>query len=165
MASNKRPARKAPGAKKSMHSKTPLTIRYSPSSDAMLKDYPRQSLGVLSDAGSERAWNDVFFRVNIGVELAKLYIAQDVSAEFRGAIAALLAIELRSASASDQERAWSATQDEIASIDAALDITDQIQDTTTRKEQLTIYLATQAMMQKRTREEKKMTIPTAPIAL
>lgn len=121
----------------------------------MLKEFPRRSLArIVESTAGQTEWSDVFFRIHTGLELAKLHIAQDVTSEFSAALTAMEAIELRASSealvGTELDAAqWSAGVDEVAALEIALDMTDQIQDATTRKEQLKVYLAVEDMMKKR----------------
>lgn len=137
MAGNKKSKRKSGGVKRSVQSQSPVLFRFNKNQELKLKLEPHQCLQAFADGvPTTDNWNTLTFRINTGLALAETFFNEEAKDMLTRSVAILIGLQQRFS----QEGRWSATEEEIHTLGAALTLTDQIQDQTTRKEQLTVYL-------------------------
>jgi hypothetical protein len=111
----------------------PKTMRYSSANELMLKLVPHQELERLRDGtADEGTWHTLTVRLDWGLFMAIDHFEDDVAkATIKEALEALLAIKDRNAKLAK----WGATGQEFHAIGMALNVTDEMQARTTRREQ------------------------------
>ena len=111
----------------------PKTMRYSSANELMLQLIPHQELEKLRDGtADESTWHTLTMRLDWGLFMAIDHFEDDVAKKsIREGLEALLAIKDRNAKLSK----WGATGQEFHAIGLALNLTDEMQSRTTRREQ------------------------------
>lgn len=147
MAGNKKNKRKSAGVCKTVKSKTPILFRYTESQATFLKNRPYLRLDQLyTGKGTEEAWADVYFRLNIGVQLAiKHFNSGDADKVLLDALNAHVEIRNRYFR---MNKKWGIKEEEMNQIKEAFGLIDQIQDGTSRREQLVVYKYIEGIMRK-----------------
>lgn len=111
----------------------PKNIRYSQSNELMLQLIPHQELERLRDGtADEGTWHTLTMRLDWGLFMAIDHFEDDVAkTAIREGLEALLSIKDRNAKLSK----WGASGSEFKAIGLALNLTDEMQSKTTRREQ------------------------------
>ena len=111
----------------------PKTMRYSSANELMLQLIPHQELEKLRDGtADESTWHTLTMRLDWGLFMAIDHFEDDVAKKsIREGLEALLAIKDRNSKLAK----WGATGQEFHAIGLALNLTDEMQSRTTRREQ------------------------------
>jgi hypothetical protein len=111
----------------------PKTMRYSSANELMLKLVPHQELERLRDGtADEGTWHTLTMRLDWGLFMAIDHFEDDVAkTAIREGLEALLSIKDRNAKLAK----WGASGSEFKAIGLALNLTDEMQSRTTRREQ------------------------------
>jgi hypothetical protein len=131
MAGNKKAKRKSAGTNRTPLPINLISFRYAPTDNEKLKSMPRQRMIELRQIGTKTALRDVYFRIIVCKQLARRFVTQDLSDHIDAAINAVRAIEARA----NEVGHWTPTTREADDIEVVLDLADQMQDQTTRREQ------------------------------
>lgn len=121
----------------------PITIGVDPEQKLHMKLIPHQELDRLRTGdGNEVSWNTIVCRLNIGgVMSVKQNFSEDPTPTIRAALNAMVALQERR----EKTGRYVATGDELRAIGEGLNLVDDMQDATTRREQrdaLRIVMAT-----------------------
>lgn len=137
MAGNRKTRRK-PGRPAREHGALPVMFRHSGNSDTNLKLIPHAHLAkILAGEGDAECWHTLVFRLNCGCAIANKSFAHqpEVQDEIERALAAMVEVGKRY----KRTGKLGCTGDEFRIIGAALNLTDDIQENTTRREQRDAY--------------------------
>lgn len=138
MAGNSKSKRKSAGTRKQMCSVTPLTIGITHDQKLRLKMMPYNALQAFREGTATRTnFTTIYLRLSQGVHLLKDVLKIDVTKnDFVETLVASLemARTIMQACTSTTPEEWTATAHQIALLDEGLNIVDQLQDQTTRRE-------------------------------
>lgn len=124
---------------------TPITIAVPKAQQDAIKRVPRQSLQAFKDnKQTPTDWYNLTFRTRIGFDLAHEVYTNETVVEMTECLNTCLAIKDRYL----QTKLWTATPEEIESIEIGLDAIDQMQDETTRRVQLVAFKESDVYMKK-----------------
>ncbi|TMS58500.1 hypothetical protein MW7_007165 [Imbroritus primus] len=122
----------------------PSLFRFSRNAELSLQLIPHSELEKLRDGtANEESWHTLAFRINVGAMLAAMYFAQDAQDAMTAAVAAVASVGKRYTATGR----LGMSGDEFRAIGAGLNLTDEMQTTTTKRQQ---YLATRAVYSKAT---------------
>ncbi len=144
MAGNKSKKRVSAGLRKTLLSKTPLTIRYTEDQEQALKLRPHLHLEEFTNNnGTDRGWWTLCFRLNTGKELAVLFKNSEALEAINTGLDALEQIRLRY----DCNQLWRLTEAEFKLIGPCLDVINEMQEKSTRREQLIVHRKINVLME------------------
>lgn len=143
MAGNSKNKRKSAGTRKNLLSKSPLTIRQSGEDARLLKLRPFTYLEELRDnRGTSVGWTTLRYRIQVGLMLAERHFKDGPMEVITDAIKTVEDVLERF----KLNGLWRAREMEIETIKDALVLTDHMQDHSTRREHLHIFIAVDAFM-------------------
>lgn len=137
MAGNKKPGRKPTGVRIKLKTKTPVLIRYGDAIDKKFKTEPYIRLSEYKARnGTRDGWLSIAFRLMFGLEASQAHFNTEASVILSQANIVMVDVKERAERMGDK---WGMSEEEIGLINSGLEVTDAMQDTTTKKEQLVIY--------------------------
>jgi hypothetical protein len=136
MAGNSKNKRKSAGVRKTLLTNTPVTIRHSEKHARILKLQPYICLETFVTRNSKvYDWNTVCTRLNVGFNLSVNHDLEEAIPVLKDGLETVLKINERFR----RTGTWRADDREIAVMRQGLTLTDDIQDITTRREQLEAF--------------------------
>ncbi len=128
-----------------LKSHTPITIAIPKHLMDSIKRIPRLSLESFKESrGSSTDWYNLTFRIKIALDLAKRYYTDEASEALVDVFEDCLNLYRNFKSTSK----WSITEEQYDSILMGLDAMDQIQDETTRRDQLEVFKSSDLYVKK-----------------
>lgn len=138
MPGNKRPKKKFKNTVCKLKTNSPINIRYDKAGDLRLKLPPQVSLEQFkNNEGTMAAWTTLYFRIHVGIKLADKFDTNSIMNHFNEAIDLLNNIKKNYV----ESNTWVFTGDDIDTLRAVLTVIDEMQDNTTRRDQLEAYNA------------------------
>ena len=133
MATNKKPSKKYRPKYPAGQAVLPSVVRYSKDDEIMLQLVPHQELERLRNGtADEKTWHTICIRLDWGLFMAINHFDDDGAKEaIKKSLAALQSIKRRN----KKTGKWGATGDEFNAIGFALNVIDEMQANTTRREQ------------------------------
>ncbi len=133
MPSNKKPSKKYRPRHPIGQTVLPCNIRYTPHNEMMLKIVPHQELEKLRDGTADAiTWHTLTMRLDWGLFMSLEHFEnQGTNEAIQAGLEALLSIKNRN----EKMDRWGASGCELYAIGNALNLTDEMQTQTTRKEQ------------------------------
>jgi hypothetical protein len=135
MAGNKKSSRKSANVRRTLLLSTPLTTE-SEAGLLNIKPYLRLE-EFIERNGSLQGWRDISFRLSVGLEFADIFFKEEEKEVLMLAVNAICDVKDRW---SRTDNKWGISDEEIQYIRQGLEVTDGMQDLTTRKEQMQVYI-------------------------
>jgi hypothetical protein len=136
MPGNKRPKKKFKNTVCKLKTNSPINIRYDKAGDLRLKLPPQISLEQFkNNEGTLAAWTTLYFRIHVGLKLADKFSNESIPIVFNEAIE-ILNINKNNYAVN---KVWNFTGKDIDAIRSVLTTIDELQDNTTRRDQLEAY--------------------------
>lgn len=137
MPGNKRPKKKFKNTVCKLKTNSPINIRYDKAGDLRLKLPPQVSLEQFkNNEGTMAAWTTLYFRIHVGIKLADKF-NDSILVYLNEAIDLLDSIKKNYV----EKNTWVFTGEDIDTVRAVLTVIDEMQDNTTRRDQLEAYNA------------------------
>ena len=136
MPGNKKPRKKFANTVCKLKTNSPVNIRYNKTGDLRLKLPPQISLQqFLTGKSNLAAWDTIYFRVQVGIYLSSHFETDSLGVNLQATVDLLVRIKKHY----EEKNIWLMDSLEHAAIKETLVVIDNMQDHTTRRQQLDAY--------------------------